>query len=128
VDLRISSLLYDSTMVLPITVVVQHWVGVTDHTRTLPTEYELRQNYPNPFNPNTQIAFDLPRAEHVELAIFNALGQKVATLLDEARPAGYHVLTWDGRSGGGAELSSGVYFCQMKAGRFQSVRKMLLMR
>jgi hypothetical protein len=128
VDIRISSVLYDSTMVLPITLVVHHIESAKEHPVEIPTAYALRQNFPNPFNPTTQIAFDLPHAEHVQLYIYNALGQKVATVLNEMRAPGSYVVTWDGRSGSGADLSTGVYFCQLTAGNFTAVKKMLLMR
>ena len=89
----------------------------------LPSRYTLHQNYPNPFNPTTEIRFDLPENSHVELSIFNTLGQKVATLMDEPRTAGTYRAQWDASS-----VASGIYLYQMKAGTFTKTKKMILMR
>jgi hypothetical protein len=94
----------------------------------VPQEYKLYQNYPNPFNPVTEIRFDIPEVTRVELKVFNILGQEVATLLDEARPAGAYRVQWDSRSASGATVSSGVYIYQLKAGNFTDSKKMVLLR
>jgi hypothetical protein len=90
---------------------------------SLPTKYALYQNYPNPFNPTTEIRFDLPEAQHVQLKVFNTLGQTVATLIDENRPAGAYRISWDG-----SRVASGLYIYQIKAGKFTDTKKMVLMR
>ena len=89
----------------------------------VPGEYRLDQNYPNPFNPQTTIAFDLKRSGHVSLAVYNALGQKVAVLVSETQPAGRYEVTWDAGS-----LPSGLYFYQIRADNFHAVRKMVLIK
>lgn len=89
----------------------------------LPTSFALAQNYPNPFNPTTQIAFDLPVASHLNLTIYNVLGQKVVTLIDGDMDAGSHVIGWDG-----ASYSSGVYFYRISAGNFTETKKMLMLK
>lgn len=94
----------------------------------VPRSFLLWQNYPNPFNPVTQIRYQLPRRERVEVTIFNLLGQKVRTLVDDWEPAGYHTACWDGRDEGGKEVAGGVFFCRMEAGRFSDVKKMLLLK
>ena len=94
----------------------------------VPSKYELYQNYPNPFNPNTEIKFDLPENIHVELAIFNTLGQKVTTLINEERVAGEYRVIWDSKNSGGMNVASGVYIYQIKAGNFIQSRKMVLIR
>ncbi len=94
----------------------------------IPKHFELSQNYPNPFNPTTQIRYGLPKAEKVELAVFNSLGQKVKTLVSEFQEAGFHTVTWDGVNEAGQRVSSGIYFYKIKAGDFRQVRKMLLVR
>jgi len=128
VDLHISSVVYDTTMVVPVTLIVHRAEGAEKPKVELPKEFALHQNYPNPFNPTTQIVFDLPKAEMVQLSVYNSLGQKVTTLLNESRGAGSYTLTWNARADNGQEVSTGVYFCQLKAGSFSSVKKMLLMR
>ncbi len=89
----------------------------------VPGEYRLDQNYPNPFNPQTTIAFDLKKPGHVSLAVYNALGQKVAVLVSETQPAGRYEVTWDADS-----LPSGLYFYQIRADNFHAVRKMVLIK
>ena len=58
--------------------------------RVLPARFALGPNYPNPFNPSTIIPYQLPTATHVRLEVFNLLGQRIATLVDGTRPAGFH--------------------------------------
>jgi hypothetical protein len=94
----------------------------------IPKEYRLYQNYPNPFNPNTEIRFDVPDAVRVELKVFNILGQEVAKLIDEVRPAGVYRLTWDSRTTSGASVASGLYVYRIKAGNFVDAKKMMLIR
>ena len=88
-----------------------------------PTAYALFQNYPNPFNPSTEITYDLPRASHVTLTVFDVLGKEVARLQDGIQQAGSHAATW--RATG---ISSGVYFYRLEAGDFRAVRKLVLMK
>jgi len=88
-----------------------------------PLQFNLSQNYPNPFNPSTEIPFTLPRSSKVNLTIFNALGQKVATLIDGNRPPGEHTARFDASG-----LASGVYYYRIKTKGFVQTRKMLLLR
>ncbi|NOZ62117.1 MAG: T9SS type A sorting domain-containing protein, partial [Calditrichaeota bacterium] len=94
----------------------------TSKERTI-SNFALIQNYPNPFNSITQISFFLPEKELVSLEIFNALGEKVAELVDEKLSSGRHVFRFDASG-----LSSGVYFYRFCAGHFQQVKKMILLR
>ncbi len=94
----------------------------------LPVEYRLAQNYPNPFNPSTEIEFALPSKADVSLEIYNILGQKVVTLLDEKLPAGTHRVTWDGNDSRGRQVSSGIYFYRLKTPDFDASKKMILMK
>jgi hypothetical protein len=98
------------------------------HGPMIPTQYALYQNYPNPFNPNTEIRFDVPEAVRVEMKVFNILGQEVAKLIDEVRPAGAYRLTWDSRTTSGASVASGLYIYRIKAGNFVDAKKMMLVR
>lgn len=90
--------------------------------------YQLSQNYPNPFNPTTTISWKLAVGSHVELAIYDLLGQRIRTLVDGNKPAGAHQAQWDGRDDRGRAVSSGVYVYQIEAGGFVQSRKMLLVR
>lgn len=75
----------------------------------LPEEFALHQNYPNPFNPTTEIKFDLSDPAQVNLTIFSIAGQKIRTLVDAPRLAGYHSILWDGKDELGNDVASGVY-------------------
>ena len=88
---------------------------------TVPTEFALSQNYPNPFNPVTQISYALPRDGHVKLQIYNLLGHKVATLVDEYQQAGQNTVNWEAK-----DIASGIYFYKLSSGDFTATKKMLL--
>jgi hypothetical protein len=88
-----------------------------------PDIYVLYQNYPNPFNPVTTITFDLPERQFVNLSVFNVLGQKVRTIVNESRDAGHQTTIFDAR-----DLASGVYIYQLRAGKFVQTKKMLILR
>jgi hypothetical protein len=89
----------------------------------IPTVFSLSQNYPNPFNPNTIINYELPITNDVHLSIYNQIGQKIVTLVNEKQRAGYHQVEWNA-----GQLSSGVYYYLMRAGEFVDVKKMVLLR
>ncbi|NOX88708.1 MAG: tandem-95 repeat protein [Calditrichaeota bacterium] len=88
-----------------------------------PKVYSLSQNYPNPFNPTTTIEYGLPKAGRVVLELYNAVGQKMMTLVNGNQPAGYHKVTFDG-----TRLASGLYFYRIKSGNFVKIRKMILLK
>jgi len=94
----------------------------------IPDAYALNQNYPNPFNPDTQIRFDIKDRGHVSLVIYNALGQKVRNLVDETLNPGVYSRLFDGKDDRGLELSSGLYFYQIKVNEFSDTRKMILVK
>ncbi len=94
----------------------------------LPKSFSLAQNYPNPFNSSTNISFDLPSAGYVELSVYDLLGRKVTILLDSFLSAGNHLVTWDGRSGIGERMATGIYFYRLKAEGFDDTKKMLLVK
>lgn len=94
----------------------------------IPTVYGLFQNYPNPFNPEAEIRFQVPKASHVILKVYNLIGQDVRTLIDHNYSAGSHSVRWDGRDNQGRAVASGVYLYRMQAGGFTEVKKMNLLR
>ncbi len=97
------------------------------YSATLPESYDLKQNYPNPFNPTTRITFDLPHSGHVNLSVFNVLGEQVDQLIDNDLPAGRHSISWVSESHGGA-LPSGVYFYKLSTRDITLTKKMLLLK
>jgi hypothetical protein len=97
-------------------------------TGNVPESYMLEQNYPNPFNAGTVIRFAQPVDGHVKIDVFNILGRKVKTLVNEFRSAGTHQADWDGRSDDGIEVATGVYFYRITTDAFTSTRKMVLLK
>ncbi len=96
--------------------------GVGDQ-QTVPEQFSLSQNYPNPFNPTTVINYQLPINNHTMLKVYDLLGTEVVTLVDEMKAAGNYAIKFDGKN-----LSSGIYFYQLRSGNFVKTNKMLLMR
>ncbi len=94
----------------------------------IPTEYRLAQNYPNPLNMWTIIKYQLPAKTHVKIEVFNLLGQRVRTLVNEEIKAGYHLVNWDGKDDFQTTVASGVYICRFQANRFVSNRKMVVLK
>lgn len=90
--------------------------------------YQLMQNYPNPFNPETSISYQIPIWCHVEIKIYNIVGQEIRTLLDEKRDAGYHQIAWNGRDNSGQKVGTGIYIYQLKAEKFIISKKMILLQ
>ncbi len=89
----------------------------------VPTKMQLHQNYPNPFNPQTTIGFNLPVAGQVSLTVYNTIGQKIVTLVDQQMKAGQHSVTWNASS-----VSSGIYFYKIQMDNRVQVRKMVLLK
>jgi hypothetical protein len=89
-------------------------------------------NYPNPFNPVTHIHYDLPSTKQVKIELFNLLGQKVVTLVNEEQVKEKYKVEWDGKNELGVKVSAGVYFCRFEAtgktGNFIQTRKMILLK
>ena len=95
---------------------------------SIPTEFKMHQNYPNPFNPTTTIKYDLPAKGKVSIQIYNALGQRVRTLVSKEQEAGYYETIWDATNEFGSKVGSGVYFYRINAGEFNAVKKMILLK
>ena len=94
----------------------------------IPIKTELTGNFPNPFNPTTTIKFALHEDSKIKLEIFNIKGQKVKTLTEGRQPAGYHTIIWNGKDDSNKPVSSGMYFYKMKAGKYTTTKKMILMK
>ena len=96
--------------------------------RGIPQAYALDANYPNPFNPSTTIGYQLPMAAQVRLEIYDLMGQRVKTLVQDVEPAGYHRMMWDSLDDAGRPVAAGVYFYRLQAGEFTQARKLLLLK
>jgi hypothetical protein len=96
--------------------------GVAEITNTV-KNYALYQNYPNPFNPTTTIQFSVPQPSRVIVKVYNVLGQEVARLVDGVKSPGLYTATWDA-----SIVGSGIYFCTLSSGTYQSTIKMILLK
>ncbi len=94
----------------------------------VPSVFALRQNSPNPFNAATQIEYSIEKDGDVELAVYNILGQHVASLSSGFQVAGTYTVLWDGRDDRGREAPSGIYFARMLTPDVMMTRKMVLLR
>ena len=96
--------------------------GVNDDYQFL-NSYELYQNYPNPFNPSTRIQYSVSSTQKITLKVYDVLGNEIATLVNEEKPAGNYEVEFDGTG-----LPSGIYFYQLKARSFVDTKKMILLK
>jgi len=103
-------------------------ITFSNSTMNIPKVYELSQNYPNPFNPTTTIKYQLPEDTKVEIAVYNILGQKVRTLVNEKRTAGYYSVIWNGKDDSNNTVGSGIYFYKISTEKYSEIKKMLLMK
>lgn len=85
--------------------------------------YNISQNYPNPFNPSTSINYSIPATTKIKIAVFDILGREIAVLVNEEKSAGNHTVNFNG-----SNLSSGIYFYQLRAGNFSETKKMILLK
>ncbi len=90
--------------------------------------FVLDQNYPNPFNSATTFSFTIPIKTHVNLTIYNILGQRIIGLVNDALPAGRHQITWEGLDSKGNPVASGIYFAKFIAGDYSVSRKMTIVK
>jgi len=103
-------------------------LSTIDEKVRLSHKFALYQNYPNPFNPTTHIRFELEKQAHVKIVIYDALGKKTRTLINEQRAAGQYTLLWNGTNDDGQVVASGIYFYVMSSENFQSRKKLILLR
>ncbi|MEQ9308626.1 MAG: T9SS type A sorting domain-containing protein [Balneolaceae bacterium] len=104
-------------------IVISKGLSVSNEREELPSEFSLSQNYPNPFNPSTTIKYTLSEAGKVNITVFNLLGQRIRTLVDEQKPVGNYEIRFDASS-----LTSGVYFYKMQSNNFTAIQKMTLIK
>jgi hypothetical protein len=109
-------------------VTVEDVTAIEDLANIIPKKYKLYQNYPNPLNSETTIRYQLAEKSEVRLVIYNFLGEKVKTLVEERQDVGYYSIHWNGTDDSGRPVSSGVYFQYLSTGKFIQTRKMLLLR
>ncbi|MBN2543683.1 T9SS type A sorting domain-containing protein [bacterium] len=112
---------------------VFEWSFVIDPTSVherdnVPTKFSLGEAFPNPFNSSITISYSLPKAEHVKLAVYDILGNKVRIIVDEEQEMGYFNIMWDGFNETGEQCSSGIYFIKVVAGDFSYKKRCLLLR
>jgi len=88
-----------------------------------PSAFSLEQNFPNPFNPNTKIKYSISQSSQVQIKVYDVLGNEIETLVNEEKPAGTYELKWNA-----GNLSSGIYFYQLRAGEFVITKKMILLK
>jgi len=105
-----------------------HQIGIKPLRSIVPSAYSLSQNFPNPFNPITHISYQLPEPGHVNLSVFNIMGQWVRRLEHSWKEAGYYSIVWDGRDHMGKSVASGIYFYHFRSGSFTKTRKMIILR
>jgi agmatine/peptidylarginine deiminase len=96
--------------------------------KVVSNRFILNQCYPNPFNPTTTIFYQVPHQSDIQIEIYNMLGQKIRTLLNDQKEPGEYKILWDGRNDSEMTVSSGVYLYRMVAGDFVQTRKMILMK
>ncbi len=104
-------------------------IEAKDVTVITPNDYKLRQNYPNPFNPTTTIEFFLPVKKEISLTVYNALGQKIKTLINKKTlTRGTHSIEWDATNEAGTKVASGMYIYELKFGNFTKHKRMMLLK
>ena len=94
----------------------------------IPEKFNLKDAYPNPFNPTTQISYDLPREEFVDLSIYDLTGRKVKSLVNENQSEGQKTIQWDATNDNGLSVSAGVYLYTIKAGEYTQTKKIVLLK
>ncbi|MDI6803776.1 MAG: glycosyl hydrolase 53 family protein [Bacteroidota bacterium] len=113
----------DSTYKQAMTAIKDELLNVDGQHIASPLNFHLYQNYPNPFNPKTTISFNIPTSEFVTVKIINILGEEVETLIEEHRATGEYKIEWHSEN-----FPSGVYFYQMRSGKFVETKKLILLK
>ena len=100
----------------------------TINSNIIPNSYKLYPAYPNPFNPETTISYDLPEQSFVEITIYDMLGKKVRTIVNEKQNPGHKSILWNAKDDYGTVVSAGLYIYQVQAGNFIQTNKMILLK
>ncbi|HAX50166.1 MAG TPA: T9SS type A sorting domain-containing protein [Ignavibacteria bacterium] len=103
-------------------------IGININNNELPLVFDLKQNFPNPFNPDTKIQYEVPVGSWVIIEVFNSIGQKIKVIYEGYESAGSYFTKWDGTNFEGSQVSSGLYFYKLTAGKVVVTRKMILVR
>ncbi len=112
----------------PTETIIIEYLQTDTENELIPVATTLNGNYPNPFNPETTIKFNLKENSKVTIEIYNIKGQKVKTLMNDVKNAGYHSVIWDGKDDKGKNVTSGIFLYRMKADKYSSTRKMILLK
>ena len=99
-----------------------------NYNQLVPKSYQLFQNYPNPFNPETNIMYNLPKRQFVNITIYDMLGHEVRTLVNQIQEGGLNNIRWLGLNNNSEKLSSGVYLYSITTENFKKTKKMLLLK
>ncbi len=128
-DLAIATTLESAIVILPNISDEENPTAIdNDIDGTLPSSFNISQNYPNPFNPVTAIEYNLYSRSQVTIEIFDILGRKILTLIDDIKPAGKYRINWDGRDSSNRSVATGIYFYRFRAGDYIDTRKMILIK
>lgn len=103
-------------------------ITAIDETENIPTEFVLSQNYPNPFNPSTNIQYQVSNISHVTLKVYDILGNEVATLVNEEKPAGSYEVDFSVGRDSSPAITSGIYFYKLQSGSYNQTKKMILLK
>ena len=97
-------------------------------TNIFPENFVIYPNFPNPFNPTTQIRYDLPKENIVNITIYDVMGRNIRTLMNMNQKAGYHSIQWDAKNDVGEIVAGGMYIYTIQAGDFRATKKMVLLK
>ena len=103
-------------------------VVANESAHELPAEWQLNQNHPNPFNPETRISYQVPKTSLVKIEVFNLLGQRIKTLVNEEKSPGTYQINWNGMDDQGKSVVSGIYLYRMQTQSFNQMKRMILLR
>ena len=97
-------------------------------TSQFPGRFSLSQNFPNPFNPTTEIKYELPNKSLVNITIYDVVGRKIKSLVNQEQISGSYSLQWDATNSVGESIPAGMYIYTIQAGKYTSTKKMVLLK